>query len=287
MGPGDWTRTSIFLLLKDFFIYNAIYLYATYQYCHKTISGSVRLQFLSQTCYARLPVLAIGNCREFYRPATQERSFLHKPISPILSGIALVGVFVVVGLKSSEAQSNSPTLPAEQIVTCFSDDANTVETIAHREEISAIDQVRKQLHAQHHPHDIIKTRSIPSNFNPCAMASVADFPIEKKLWSSSKSDRAYVCTYWKAKRKSLCSNLRHGCRHPSRTVKAHIRFRIRANGQQDQGRFRIGHELPDYPTAPGRDPDGEPSRQRHRGKNQPLDGRTTIMAQSPLVLRHR
>ena len=112
--------------------------------------------------------------------------------------MALVGILVVVGLKSSEAQDKASTLPAEPIITYFPEDAETGETIAHREEIRAIDQVRKQLHAQHHPHDIIKTRSIPSNFNPFAMESVADFPLKKKLWSSSKSDRAYLCTFWKA-----------------------------------------------------------------------------------------
>ena len=87
--------------------------------------------------------------------------------------MALVGILVFVGLKSSEAQDKASTLPAEPIVTCFPEDAKTGE-------ISAIDQVRKQLHAQHHPHDMIKTRSILSDFNPSAMASVADFALKKK-----------------------------------------------------------------------------------------------------------
>ena len=105
---------------------------------------------------------------------------MHKPISSILSGMALVGVFVFVGRKSSEAQGNASTLPAEPIITYFPEDAETGETIAHREEIRAIDQVRKQFHAQHHPHDIIKTRCISSDFNLSAMASVADFALKKK-----------------------------------------------------------------------------------------------------------
>ena len=105
---------------------------------------------------------------------------MHKPISPILSKMALVGILVFVGLKSSEAQDKASTLPAEPIVTYFPEDAKTGEPIAHRDEISAIDQVRKQLHAQHHPHDMIKTRSILSDFNPSAMASVADFALKKK-----------------------------------------------------------------------------------------------------------
>ena len=45
---------------------------------------------------------------------------------------------------------------------------------------------------------MIKTRSIPSDFNPSAMASVADFALKKKHWSSSKSNRANLCTLWKA-----------------------------------------------------------------------------------------
>ncbi len=127
---------------------------------------------------------------------------MHKPISPILSKMALVGILVFVGLKSVEAQEKASTLPDEPIVTYFPEDAKTGERIAHRDEISAIDQVRKKLHAQHHPHDMIKTRSIPSDFNPSAMASVADFALKKKLWSSSKSDRANLCTLWKANKRA-------------------------------------------------------------------------------------
>ena len=123
---------------------------------------------------------------------------MHKPISSILSGMALVGILVVVGLKSSEAQDKASTLPAEPIVTYFPEDAEPGETIAHREEIRAIDQVRKQFHDQLHPHDIIKTRCISSYFNLSAMASVADFALKRKLWSSLKSDRANLSTLWKA-----------------------------------------------------------------------------------------
>ncbi len=44
---------------------------------------------------------------------------MHKPISPILSGMALVGILVFVGLKSSEAQDKASTLPAEPLQHIF------------------------------------------------------------------------------------------------------------------------------------------------------------------------
>ena len=44
---------------------------------------------------------------------------MHKPISPILSGMALVGILVFAGLKSSEAQDKASTLRAEPLQHIF------------------------------------------------------------------------------------------------------------------------------------------------------------------------
>lgn len=105
---------------------------------------------------------------------------MHKPISPILSGLALVGILVLAGLKSSEAKDKATALPPEPTVTYSPEDAKKGETIAHGERISAIDEARKKLHAQHHPHGIIETRSIPGSFKPSAMAAVSDFALKKE-----------------------------------------------------------------------------------------------------------
>ena len=94
-------------------------------------------------------------------------------------GLIVVGSLVVSGFSLSEAEDKQPTLPPEPTVTYAPGDAQPGETIAHGELISSIDEARKQLHAQHHPHGIIETRSIPGDFQPPAMKMIGDFALPK------------------------------------------------------------------------------------------------------------
>ncbi len=81
--------------------------------------------------------------------------------------------------KPSGAVERQSMLPPEPTVTYAPSDEEG-QTIEHGELISQIDEARKQLHAQHHPHSIIETRSIPGDFQPPAMTSVGDFAVPKE-----------------------------------------------------------------------------------------------------------
>ncbi|NKB69094.1 MAG: cupin domain-containing protein [Candidatus Latescibacteria bacterium] len=99
---------------------------------------------------------------------------------PLVLMIGLFSVLAVSTLKQAGAEDKASMLPPEPVVTYKPDDAKPGQSIAHGEVISAIDEARKQLHAQHHPHGIIETRSIPGEFQPSAMDKVSDFALQKK-----------------------------------------------------------------------------------------------------------
>ena len=102
----------------------------------------------------------------------------HRPL--VLAVAIIASILAVSALKPSEAQEKKSTLPPEPIVTHTPSDAKSGQSIEHGELISQIDEARKKLHAQHHPHGIIETRSIPGDFKPPAMTSVADFALKKE-----------------------------------------------------------------------------------------------------------
>jgi quercetin dioxygenase-like cupin family protein len=103
---------------------------------------------------------------------------MHKLPARIFMGLMLIGFFVLADFGPSQAEDS--TLPPEPTVTYDPEDAQSGQTIAHGELISPVDKARELLHAQHHPHSIIETRSIPGEFEPAAMTSVADFALQKK-----------------------------------------------------------------------------------------------------------
>ena len=78
------------------------------------------------------------------------------------------------------ATDESSTLPPEPSVTYPPEDAKPGQVIAHGELIGSIDEARRALHAQHHPHGILENRKIPGDFQPSAMKSVADFALQKE-----------------------------------------------------------------------------------------------------------
>jgi quercetin dioxygenase-like cupin family protein len=93
---------------------------------------------------------------------------------------ALLLVVVLAG-EGSRAFGHDPKghLP-EPTVTHTAKDAAHGEKIDHGEAISKVGSARRKLHAMHHPHDQIETRSIPGVFKKPAMKNVEDFALSKK-----------------------------------------------------------------------------------------------------------
>lgn len=100
--------------------------------------------------------------------------------------MGLLGIAVTLGACSpaeppplTEAQAR-PRLPPEPTVTYSPSDAQPGQRIEHGELIGDVDNARRLLHAQHHPHRVLETRSVPGLFQPPAMKSVQDFALAKK-----------------------------------------------------------------------------------------------------------
>ncbi len=81
---------------------------------------------------------------------------------------------------AGEPAAAKPTLPPEPTVTHTEADAQPGQTVAHGELILGVDDARKALHAQHHPHAVLETRRVPGHFDIPAMKAVKDFALEKK-----------------------------------------------------------------------------------------------------------
>ena len=73
-----------------------------------------------------------------------------------------------------------PALPPEPVVTHSAADAQPGQRIEHGELIVGVDEARRQLHAQHHPHKVLETRRVPGLFQRPDMKSVEDFALAKK-----------------------------------------------------------------------------------------------------------
>jgi len=96
-------------------------------------------------------------------------------------GIAATVAACSPGVNQRKAQVDMrPGLPPEPVVTYSSTDAQPGQTIKHGEWIVDVDDARKRLHAQHHPHKVLETRKVPGLFQPPAMTSVNDFALSKK-----------------------------------------------------------------------------------------------------------
>jgi quercetin dioxygenase-like cupin family protein len=103
-----------------------------------------------------------------------------------LQGIigALSFALVLLGCSPDSAPparevETQPTLPPEPVVNHSPSDAQPGERIEHGELILDVDEARKQLHAQHHPHEVLETRRVPGPFQPPPMIDVKDFALSK------------------------------------------------------------------------------------------------------------
>jgi quercetin dioxygenase-like cupin family protein len=100
--------------------------------------------------------------------------------------MSLLGVAVTLAACSPAATppptdaTMQPTLPPEPAVTYSPSDAQPGQRVEHGELILDVDHARRLLHAQHHPHKVLETRSMPGLFQRPAMKSVKDFSLAKK-----------------------------------------------------------------------------------------------------------
>lgn len=80
-------------------------------------------------------------------------------------------------LSSADSLTTEP-LPPEPTMT-YSGPAVEGVRLEHGERIDDIDEARRALHAQHHPHAPIETRTLPGPFDLSSMTSIPDFALPK------------------------------------------------------------------------------------------------------------
>jgi quercetin dioxygenase-like cupin family protein len=92
---------------------------------------------------------------------------------------------IVVALFSCQRGTEQPPaaekakLPPEPVVTYSSSDAQPGQRVEHGEWIVEVDKARRQLHAQHHPYNVLYAGKLPGRFQPPPMKSVRDFALSK------------------------------------------------------------------------------------------------------------
>ncbi|HEU5112657.1 MAG TPA: cupin domain-containing protein [Acidimicrobiia bacterium] len=95
----------------------------------------------------------------------------------------LVLMLAFVGCSSDSTPpaevATTSALPPEPVVTHSSSESEPGQRIEHGELILDVDDAKKQLHAQHHPHGVLETRRVPGAFQPPAMTDIKDFALAK------------------------------------------------------------------------------------------------------------
>src|SRR5262245_14184078 len=94
-------------------------------------------------------------------------------------GIALLMFACSRSSPQTEAPKSRRAVPPEPIVN-HEPSAGPGQTIAHGEWILGVDDARRKLHSQHHPHKVLETRRIPGNFQAPSMNHLEDFALSKK-----------------------------------------------------------------------------------------------------------
>ncbi len=105
-------------------------------------------------------------------------------LSKCRSALALACTVVFLVSCGPTTQQQSPAevataLPPEPVVTYTPSDAANGQKLDHGELITGIDEARRQLHAQHHPHAPLEIRTIPGVFVAPSMTSNTDFVLSK------------------------------------------------------------------------------------------------------------
>src|SRR5262245_23523466 len=96
--------------------------------------------------------------------------------SSLLFAFALLGCSRESASPDMQAKAD---LPPEPVVNHAPSDAQAGEKIDHGELIMSVDDAKKQLHAQHHPHGVLETRRVPGPFATPSMTEIKDFALSK------------------------------------------------------------------------------------------------------------
>ncbi len=106
---------------------------------------------------------------------------MNRDLGKIVGLLGIVATTAACSPTQTEREGkNAPALPPEPVVTYSASDAEPGQRIEHGELIDDADKARQLLHAQHHPHTALETRSIPGGFEPPAMTSIKDFALSKQ-----------------------------------------------------------------------------------------------------------
>ncbi len=81
-------------------------------------------------------------------------------------------------LTAPEPEENAHSLPPVPVVTFRGSDVSEGR-VEHGELIIDVDETRRTLHAQHHPHGVLETRRVPGAFDAPAMTEISDFALSK------------------------------------------------------------------------------------------------------------
>lgn len=92
--------------------------------------------------------------------------------------LGLLGFSQAPGAAPADTKAK-PALPPEPVVTHTPADAQPGQRIEHGELILDVDEQRRRLHAQHHPHKVLETRRVPGPFKQPAMTDIRDFALSK------------------------------------------------------------------------------------------------------------
>lgn len=102
----------------------------------------------------------------------------HQSKSSRIAGAAIVALIAVAGLTGS-VRAHEYKAPPEPTINHQPSDTGAVRIGPTGEVILPIDEARRQLHAQHHPHNPIETRRVPGPFVKPDMKEVRDFALLK------------------------------------------------------------------------------------------------------------
>ena len=94
----------------------------------------------------------------------------------VSSAVLLAIVAFTLTLEPPPAAEENHALLTEPVVT-YRGGETAQERVEHGEVIVDVDEARKTLHAQHHPHGVIETRRIPGSFERPAMERISDFAL--------------------------------------------------------------------------------------------------------------
>jgi quercetin dioxygenase-like cupin family protein len=102
-----------------------------------------------------------------------------RPAALLVVAVLAVSCAPAAQKPAGEEAAAKPTLPPEPTVTWSPSDTLPGQTIDHGEWILPVDDARKALHAQHHPHAVLETRRVPGKWTAPAMNQVGHFALSK------------------------------------------------------------------------------------------------------------